>query len=517
MMAVQTPTVVASTATLSTNDQKVIWIACAESPLYFTNEYVEIEDAIARRWIPFKLWSAQARTLKTFQTERLIVVLKARQIGLTWLALSYALWLMIFHPAATVLLFSKRDDEAIELLERLKGMYHRLPVWMRARAVVVDNAHEFALSNGSRAKSFPTTAGDSYTASLVIGDEFDLVTNQDKLLRSVQPAIDNGGQMILLSRPDKDRPLTRFKKTYRSAKVGLTNWVAVFLPWFVHPGRDAAWYAAKQVEILENTGSKDELFEQYPSTDAEALAARTLNKRIAPQWLTQCYQEEQTLITVGVTSYQVETTTGDDGTQQHAVTVEDQRHSVPNGAFPAIPGLKVFRLPEPGVQYVMGADTAEGLQVGDDSSLTVVNADTGEEVARLDGKYEPKAVFPALIDAVGRFYNYAPALVERNNHGHAVIGWLQDNGQIAVLEDEKDSREGWNSSTAGKVRLYDTTASIFMHGDAIVHDAGTYHQLASIEKDTLRAPEGLHDDLADSYALAQQARKLPLGPDVDFV
>ena len=36
-----------------------------------------------------------------------------------------------------MLIFSKRDEEAIELLDvRLKGIYERLPSWMQCRAVV---------------------------------------------------------------------------------------------------------------------------------------------------------------------------------------------------------------------------------------------------------------------------------------------------------------------------------------------------------------------------------------------
>ncbi len=40
---------------------------------------------------------------------------------------------MLFRPAATVLLFSKRDDEAVNLLMfRLRGMYQHLPPLLRA-------------------------------------------------------------------------------------------------------------------------------------------------------------------------------------------------------------------------------------------------------------------------------------------------------------------------------------------------------------------------------------------------
>src|SRR5207244_1074204 len=111
----------------------------------------------------------------------------------------------LLHPVATVLLFSRRDDEATDLLARLKDMHARLPPWLRASRAVTDNDHEWALANGSRVLAFPTTAGDSYTATLAIVDEADLVPDLDHLLRAVKPTIDAAGRMLLISRADKSK------------------------------------------------------------------------------------------------------------------------------------------------------------------------------------------------------------------------------------------------------------------------------------------------------------------------
>ena len=89
---------------------------CRKSPAYFLDTYVYIYDAVSGEWVPFRLWPAQIETVETIAVNRLMVILKARQLGLTWLVLGFALWLILFHPAATVLLFSRRDDEATDLL-----------------------------------------------------------------------------------------------------------------------------------------------------------------------------------------------------------------------------------------------------------------------------------------------------------------------------------------------------------------------------------------------------------------
>jgi hypothetical protein len=236
---------------------------CRRSPAYFLDTYGRIYDATRAAWVPFRLWPEQLKTLGTIRDNRLVVILKARQLGLTWLVLGFALWLLLFHPAATVLLFSRRDDEATDLLKtRLRGMYDRLPPWLKVRSFVVDNDHEWELSNGSRVLAFPTTAGDSYTATLAVVDEADLVPDLGRLMAAVKPTIDGGGRMILLSRADKSRPQSVFKKIYTAAKQRLTGWVSVFLPWFARPDRDPAWYDAQRADLLHRTGSLDDLHEQ---------------------------------------------------------------------------------------------------------------------------------------------------------------------------------------------------------------------------------------------------------------
>lgn len=460
----------------------VEWLTCSESFLYFCDHYCQVKDEQAKDWVPFRLWPAQVPIAKALVDELLIIILKARQLGMTWLVLAYALWLMLFRPASTVLLFSKRDDEAIVLLdERLKGMYRRLPAWMHARAVEKDNGHVWMLSNGSVAYAFPTTGGDSYTASLAIVDEADLLPDLGKLMTSVKPTIDAGGQMILLSRVDKSKPLSEFKQIYRGAKEHLNGWLAIFLPWMARPSRTAAWYGAQKADVQYRTGALDDLLEQYPATDTEALGARTLDKRIAPVWLENCYQALKPLPYVK-------------GADRPA---------------PAIPGLMVYRRPAPGARYVLGADPAEGNPTSDDSALIVLEDAGGEEVAKLAGHFQP-AVFASYIDQVGTYFNDAAALVERNNHGHAVILWLKDNSALTLL-DGHDGKPGWLSSSKGKTLLYDTAADAFREGDTTIHSLDLFTQLSSIEGSTLLAPEGQHDDLADAAALALVARTLKAG------
>lgn len=457
------------------------WLKCSQGADYFLDVYGWIYNATLREWIRFELWPAQMRMLGRLLVARQVLVLKARQLGLTWLVLGYALWLMLFRPAATVLLFSLRDNEAVELLKRLKGMYQRLPRWGRCREVITDNDHEWVLSNGSVARAFPTTGGRSYTASLVIVDEADFIPHLGDFLNAVKPTVDAGGQLVMISTVDKSQPLSAFKGLVRDGLAGRNEYEVIFLPWSARPDRTAEWYERIAADMRSQAGgSDDDLFQEYPGSVDEALAPKQKDKRLPFAWIK------------GVSA---------DGGPLGAVLSD---------VGPAIPGLRVYREAEPGKRYVIGADCAEGNPNSDDSVACVLDAESWEQVAVLAGKFEP-ATYAGLIDQLAAYYNHAGVMVERNNHGHAVLLALKESRKTRLMEGH-DKKTGWLSNAKGKVLLYDLVAEVLRDGVTLLADPETRQQLASIEANTLRAPQGLHDDHADAYALALAGLRFGGGP-----
>ena len=455
-----------------TDEEKREYLRCFANPAYFIHNFCYIYDATESRWVRFELWGAQASVLKTLLKNLLVIILKARQLGMTWLCLGFALWLMLFRPAATILLFSKTDDEAVHMLDfRLKGMYERLPNFLKSRAVVKNNAHEWVLANGSMAKALATTRGDSYTVTYALVDEADLVPNLDEMLNSIKPTIDAGGRLTLLSRSNKKKPQSTFKRIYRGAIDGANTWAHVFLAWWTRPGRTLAWYEEQKRDFLARTVSLDGLFEQYPAVDTEALDPATQDKRIPSDWLRQCYEKLDAL---------------------------SKETGLPKDA-PTIPNLRIYRLPEKGRQYIVSADPAEGNPTSDDSSATVLDKETGEEVAAFWGRFQPDT-FASYLNDIAVYFNRAEILCERNNHGHAVLLWLREHSKCKRTLG-LDGREGWNSTSLGKAMMYDACAEAFRERETILHTFETRVQLALIEGSTLKAPEGEHDDLATSYAL----------------
>jgi hypothetical protein len=456
----------------SQSSERSEWLKCTLSCAYFIHNYCQIYDATIGEWIPFTLWPSQLEVLNELVNNRLCVIVKARQLGQTWLVLCFILWKMLFFPSFTALLFSRRENEAIYLLgvNRLRGVYSRLPKWMQVRQVLTSASHEWVLSNGSVAYAFPTTAGDSYTASYAFVDEADLVPDLGKLMSAVKPTIDGGGGMTLLSRVDKSTPSSQFKRIYIDAKLKKNSWKPIFLPWSARPGRTVEWYATQKADALSRTGSLDELHEQYPATDAEALKPPTLDRRIPYTWLEKVYYP-----------------------------------MLPIDSDLSLPNLVVYQNPVSGAEYYVAADPAEGNPESDDSVVHVIS-EQGEECAVLAGKIEP-GMFADYIDQLSIHYNYAEILPERNNHGHAVILSLKDVHNRDVMYGWNGT-EGWMSSSRGKALMYTRMAETARDRECVIHNEETFMQLTSIDGNTLAAPEGRHDDYATSFSLGMCARAM---------
>jgi hypothetical protein len=466
--------------------ERVEWLKCSEDPAYFLDAFVWIFNATLRSWIRFSLWPSQFQVVDALVSGEHLIVLKARQLGLTWLCLGYALWLMLFRPSAVILLFSKREDEAQELMLRLQGMYRYLPQWMQCRAVWKENQSEFRLSNGSVALCFPTTGGRSYTGTFVLADEADFIPDLSGFLNAVKPTVDAGGQLALISTADKSQPNSAFKRLFRAGWRKLNEYRALFLPWNARPERTAQWYATVRRDMYEQDGTDDNLHQEYPETPEQALSARSLDKRIPPLFLERVACE--------------------------ASPVSLDRWPV---HVPLVDGLLLFRLPVVGGLYVVGVDPAEGNPTSDESALCVLDAVTGEMMAVCAGRYQPD-VMAQKAAQIGAFFNRADIMVERNNHGHSVLSSLRQSSGLRLLSGP-DGKVGWLSHAKGKVMLYDTVTEGCRDGALTVYDNETIRQLGALEGATLRAPKGDSDDRADALALAwagagpmRSARQTPI-------
>ena len=217
--------------------------------------------------ISFHLWPAQREALEVIKNNDQVIILKARQLGISWLVLAYALFLCIFFSNKLVMVFSKDQDSANEMIRRVKGMYQRLGG--KPQQMTQDNVTTIGWSNGSRIKSFAATedAGSSFTASLTIIDEFAKMRYADALYTSVKPTIADGGKMIIISTAKGEG--NPFHKLWEAAEKHTNSFTPLFLPWNARPDRTAEWYSRAEADAISSAHHRQE----YPALPDEAFVS----------------------------------------------------------------------------------------------------------------------------------------------------------------------------------------------------------------------------------------------------
>lgn len=243
------------------------------------------------RLVPFSLWPAQAEALEVLQTNDRVIILKARQLGITWLILALDAWSCWHHAGVAILYFSKGQTEANELIRRVAGMYYRYPG--AKPKIQTENKSELTWANGSRMLSLPATesAGRSFTASKIRLDEFAHMQWPQQTYSAVQPVVNDGGQLIILSTANGEGD--PFHTIWQAASKGESPFTPLFLPWTARPSRTPTWYAATASAAL----SMAEMRREYPATPDEAFSEVTAERFIEHMSIWDACQEDLPLLT----------------------------------------------------------------------------------------------------------------------------------------------------------------------------------------------------------------------------
>ncbi|HEV7282312.1 MAG TPA: hypothetical protein VGN57_19070 [Pirellulaceae bacterium] len=177
--------------------------------------------------------------------------------------------------------------------------------------------------------------------------------------------------------------------------------------------------------------------------------------------------------------------------------------------------IEFFAEPEEDKSYGIGVDTAEGLAHGDNTSITITCRETGEEVAQCTGKLAPHET-AQKIGVLARIFPNHLCMIERNNHGHAVIDRAKDDPRIKLYqrrETDKITEKistviGWDTNPRSKAVLIDTLHRDLKDGKCIPHSVETYSELTTYvhgERGIMGAMPGKKDDRVISSALANLA------------
>jgi len=86
-------------------------VKSGKKPVYFINTYCKIPHP-GKGLIPFKTFDFQADLVDDLALHRFIVVLKARQLGISTITAAYVAWLVLFHRDKNVLIVATKLQTA---------------------------------------------------------------------------------------------------------------------------------------------------------------------------------------------------------------------------------------------------------------------------------------------------------------------------------------------------------------------------------------------------------------------
>jgi len=362
-------------------------------------------------------WYWQRAVLDDWREHPLSMVLKARQIGITWLAAGYALWKLLTMPGTRALVVSINEDEAIKVVNRIFDMFVSLPEHLRFEAEVTKPTRgarpstliEFTFPDGriSSVVGLPSTrrAGHGETATIVLLDEYARHEYARESWKAVFPTVDNGGQLIAISTGNGvSNEQTGEGNFFHHLWVNHEEYgiEARFLAWDLHPDRDEAWYA-KNARALPAADRG----EQFPRNADEAFILTGL-----------CWFDLEALAWYG----EAERVLEEQGRMRFIVNQSGAKAKI---TWQERGWIRVYARPDPTHDYAIAADVATGRGF-DYSCAYVIDLSTLAIVAELHGKLEADE-YAEQLHYLGRWYGSARIAVEMGGgFGEPVIIALRD-------------------------------------------------------------------------------------------
>jgi phage FluMu gp28-like protein len=212
-------------------------------PEVFSDPVKWAETLLSHRGKPIKLYHFEKDYLR--QTGHNLIVVKARQLGISWTTAIKALRIALHEPNVLIIFISLTDDQAGELMRHCIMMYNSLPDKInlagtnfhveKARIVGrggVPTKSEMEFDNGSRIISLPNSpiSVRGYRADYVFWDEAAGFPHEADMHAALDPTTSRGGLITYISTHRGTQ--TQFYEMSFKAKEGkLENHDYMEIPW----------------------------------------------------------------------------------------------------------------------------------------------------------------------------------------------------------------------------------------------------------------------------------------------
>lgn len=475
----------------------------SEDPLYLMETCLRLVPKAGRGLVPFVLNKEQLEVLKLIwklwkegKPVR-IIILKARQLGMSTLMEGFIYWLASTHEYVNSLVLGHEmvaSQNILQMAQRFAMFDARHDAGIMPMMSNVTKS-ELTFDNpdwrnrtaepglGSRIKigtADNRSAGHSSTLQAFHGTEVSR-WKRPEILAGVLNALSFEAQTFGCLESTAHGPSGLFYDIWDAAERGVNEWTPVFLSWKgrpeyrreLPPGYELE-LTPKEEQIQREHGlTVEELYwrrlviaspacqgqamppedvfrEQYPLTPEEAFVSSG-----------RMYFDMGAVLQLESDSRRIQFLKGTVAIPGGAPR-RPARGSPPAPLFTQGHGnVKIWKPPAPGSDYVIGADISAGIKGGDWSVAYVMNRVTQEYVASYRAIVDPRTFAEDLM-ALGWFYNEAFIAPEANNIGLMVARLVAEKyarvcyyRRLDVDGDEPDtSKPGWYTTSANRKQMF---------------------------------------------------------------
>ena len=486
--------------------------------------------------VPFRLNDAQRKLYAVAKRQQdagkpvRLIILKARQLGFSTLTEG-----LIFHACATrknvnALIVAHREDATANLFRMSKLFYDELPAPVKPM-LRASNAQELVFENPSKLRSERearpglrsrircATAGGrgigrSDTLQCVHLSEYafwpDGADGKASTLAGILQAVPSlPGTMVVIE--STANGFEDFKERWDAAVAGENDFEPVFFAWFENPD-----YSMPVVPGTEWTPEEREMRDAYRLTDEQLQWRRWCIANNCGGSLDMFRQEYP----ASPGEAFLHSGTGVFDNEQIVLRLERLPSPAGRGEFTdgewtesETGAITLYELPEEGVPYVLGDDTAgEG---SDYFTAIVIDNVSGRIVAKLRQKYsEPEYV--RQIYALGRFYNDALVAIETNFSTYPVMKLqeMEYPNQYSREREDTYTRQmkksyGFRTDRQSRPRAIANLVEVFSSHPEWFTDRELLEEMLTFCYNEDHRPEALagkHDDLVMGAAITYAAR-----------
>lgn len=401
------------------NDKVREFAKCAKDPVYYLNNYGYVFNAKTKTVSPMECFPYQEKCVENYHEHQNNIILKSRQTGLSVVTAGYVAWRLIFRYDEKILIIANDGAGAVRFLDTVKQFLEHTPAWMKPDAIEQDNTKKIAFSNNSyaEAKASSPNAGRGDSLTMLILDETAFIKDAEAIWMGAGMAVSaTGGKCIMISTPNGTGNL--YYKTWIDAVNNENDFVGTTVHWTENPN--------SSVNLEYKLDAHGEKFPWSPWYESQCRRLNWDSVKIAQELDLSFEGSKRLAIDPQLVDKYDKRIRADHKIESYMLFdfLEKEDETKFGNLVADDTNMHIFKLPEEGRQYILGADVARGDGM-DYSTIQVLDVESLEQVAEFREKISPD-LFPFVINYLARMYNTAYVVIEANSFGLGVCFDIRD-------------------------------------------------------------------------------------------